>query len=405
MDPPPTTYVPGRGLGRRANVPYASAAFRGASQAARQARYANERSAHDIPAPSRHRVGLPSNDSDSDDQPLAQRRRHTTPAVAPDSDPSPVPQSPPTATPTPVLSQANNPPPSNTQVEPPLAQPSTSQLPQGGEAGPATRPSSTIPSEFPQTPSSAPSGSAARPSPPPLGSTAGPSQLTPLTHHCCCTAVPSEMKLLSQQDVPTISLKMKGRLATIWEESLQQMDSLPPPTQMDRFSEVYIKNKLLQDRVTELELQLSDSAQDNHALRAEIKDLTKRNNHLEASLAHVNNKFKALEEEKNQIDVVHQQSMDQQALEHQRAIDQLTQKLRAAETLAQEQDKKLKSQATQLMTQEAELLATRDELAQARAMAEGASTALTIYKDGEQDRCKQSCDLYFCSPEFCIQAG
>ncbi|XP_042415387.1 carbohydrate-responsive element-binding protein-like [Zingiber officinale] len=306
--PSPTTYVPGRGLGQRANVHYASPAFREASQAARQARSVNDRSGQDAPTSSRRRVRLPSEDSDSDDQPLTQRLHRRALDAMPDSGPSTVPPSPPTATPTSVPSQAEAPPaPPNIQVEPPLAQPSTSQQRQSNEVGPSDLPSLVTPP----------------PEPP--------------------------------QDVPTSSLKIKGRLATLWEESLRQMDSLPP-AQMEKFSELYIK-------------------------------------------------IEGLQEERSQAEVVHQQHMDQQSLEHQRAIDQLTQKLRAAEALAQEQDQKLKSQATQLTSQEVELLAARTELAQARATAEGVSTTLTIYKVGEDDRCRRSHDLYLRSPEFCTQAG
>ncbi|XP_042460427.1 cell surface glycoprotein 1-like [Zingiber officinale] len=312
----------------------------------------NDRSGQDAPSSSRRGVQLLSEDSDSDDQPLAQRLRRRAPDPSQDSGPSAVPPPPPVITPTPVSSQADgSPAPPEVQVEPHLAQPSTSQQQQSTEVGPSHRPSpATSPPEPSQVPPSTPSGSAAGPS----SSAAEPSQPpppVPLYYH---TIAPSEAELQSRQDVPTSSLTMKDRLATLWEENMHQMELLPPPVQMDRFSELYIKacaeslminqsfhdihhqNKVLQDMVTELELQLKDPAQASHALRAEIKNLTKEKNHLEVSLAHTNHKLKGLQEEKIQVDVVHQQRMDQQALEHQQAIDQLTQKLRAAETLAQE---------------------------------------------------------------------
>ncbi|XP_042401095.1 max-binding protein MNT-like [Zingiber officinale] len=373
----------GHDRGRRsANATYASPAFREASRAARRARSVNDRSGHDAPS-SQRRVRLPSEDSDSDDQPLAQRLRRRAPNPSQDSGPSAIPPSPPPVatptfpsppivTPTSIPSQADAPPaPLEVLVEPLLAQPSTSPQHQSTEAGPSHRPSPvTSPPEPSHAPPSAPSELAAGPS----GSTTRPSQPPPPVHHYYRTTVPSEVELRSQQDVPTSSLTMKGRLACA--ESLIINQS---------FHVVHHQNKVLRDIVTELELQLKDLAQASHALRAEIKDLTKRKTHLEVSLARANHKLKGLQEEKSQVDVVHQQRIDQQALVHQRAIDQLTQKLHAAETLAQQQDKKLKSQATQLTSQAAELLTVRTELAQARATAEGVSTALTVYKEGEND--------------------
>ncbi|XP_042386386.1 RNA-binding protein 33-like [Zingiber officinale] len=407
---------PGPDHGRRsANVTYASPTFREASQAAHQAHSVNDRSSRDAPSFSLCRVWLPSEDSDSDDQPLSRRLRRRAPHPSQDSSPSAVPPLlPPVATTTPIPSQADSPPaPPEVPAEPPLTQPSTSQQHQRTEAGPSHHPSSTTsPLEPPHMPPSAPSGSAA-----------GPSQPPPPVHHHYRTTTPSEVELRSRQDVPTSSFTMKGRLITLWEESMQQMELLSSPAQMDKFSELYIKacaesliinqsfhavhyqNKVLRDMVIELELQLNDPAQASHALRAEIKDLTKRKTHLEVSLARANHKLKGLQEEKIQVDVVHQQHVDQQALVHQRAIDQLTQNLRTAETLAQEQSKRLESQTTQLASQAAELLAVQTELAQARATAEGVSTALTVYKEGENDHCKQIRDLYLRSPEFCTQAG
>ncbi|XP_042380056.1 serine/arginine repetitive matrix protein 1-like [Zingiber officinale] len=390
IDPFRPTSSPGRGRGRRsANVPYVSPAFREASQAARQARSVNDRSGQDAPSSSRRRVRLSSEDFDSDDQPLAQRLRRRAPDPSQDSSPSAVPPPPPpVTTPTPAPGQADaSPAPPEVQVEPPLAQPSTSQQHQSTEAGPSHRSSpATSPPEPSQVPPAAPSGSAAGPSQPPLP--------VPLYY---CTTAPSEADLQSRQDVPTSSLTMKGRLATLWEEKSLMINQ--------SFQVVHHQNKMLQDMITELELQLKDPAQASHALRAEIKDLTKKKNHLEVSLAHTNHKLKGLQEEKSQVDTVHQQRIDQQTLEHQRAIDQLTQKLCAAETLAQEQDKKLKSQAAHLKSQAAALLAAQIELAQARATTEGVSTALTIYKEGENNRYKQSRDLYLRSPEFYTQAG
>ncbi|XP_042423363.1 nucleosome-remodeling factor subunit BPTF-like [Zingiber officinale] len=360
----------------------------------------------------------------------SQRLRRRAPDPILDSGPSTIPPPPPIATTTPPLptavtptsipSQADAPAPSEVQVEPPLAQPSPSQQHQSTEASPSNRPSpATSPPEPSRVPPSAPSGSAAGPS----GSAVGPSQPPPPVPLYYRTTAPSEAELQSRQDVPTSSLTMKGCLATLWEESMHQMELLLPPSQMDRFSELYIKacaeslminqsfhaihhqNKMLRDKVTELELQLNNSAQASHALRAEVKDLTKKKNYLEVSLALANHELKGVKEEKSQVDVVHHQCMDQQSLVHQRAVDQLTQKLCAAETLAQEWDKKLKSQATQLTSQAAEVLTARTELAQARATAEGVSIAQAIYKEGENDRYQQSRALYLRSPEFCTQAG
>ncbi|XP_042444126.1 myosin-11-like [Zingiber officinale] len=131
-------------------------------------------------------------------------------------------------------------------------------------------------------------------------------------------------KLWSQTDVPTSSLKIKGRLATLWEESLRHMDSLPPPAQMDQFAKLYIKacaeslimnysfhathhqNKMLGDHVAELELQLNNPAQASHALRAEIKSLTSRENSLEVSLALTKHELEELREKQSQADNVHQ---------------------------------------------------------------------------------------------------
>ncbi|XP_042401076.1 formin-1-like [Zingiber officinale] len=442
VNPPSTTYIPGRGRGRRSgNVSYASPAFREASQAARRTLSTNGRLSQDAPSPSRRRARSPSDDSDSDDQPLAQRRRrrNSRPVSksSPSSAPSPSPlvavtsPPPPVTTPPPVFIQANvSPDPPTIPTEPSIAtssppaqpptQPSTSQQHQNTEVDPSRHsPPVTSPPEPSPMPPSVPSGSAVGPS----SYAVGPSQPPPPAPLYYRTTAPSEAGLQSRRDVPTSSLTMKGRLATVWEESKRQMELLPPLAQMDRFSELYIKayaesltinqsfhaahhqNKMLQDKVAKLELQLNDPVQASHALRAEIKDLTKKKNSLEVSLAQANHKLKGLQAEQSRVDVVHQESIDQQALEHQQAMDQLAQKLRAAEALAQEQDKKLKSQEAQLTSQTEELATTRNELAQARATAEGVSTALTLYKEGENDRCQQSRAMYLRSPEFCTQPG
>ncbi|XP_042467253.1 formin-1-like [Zingiber officinale] len=425
--------------GRTGNVSFASPAFREASQAARRARSTNDRLSQVAPTPSRCRARSSSDDSDSDDQPLSQRCRRRAPRPMSNSGPSSIPSPPPNAaasppsshvTPPPIPSHVTDPPTSsNNQAEPPLAQPSTSQHAQGDEAGPSEQPSTIPPVVPPQGPSSAPSDATTEPPIPP-GSSAGPSGPPPFTYHNYGTTLPSEEQLWSQTDVPTSSLKIKGRLSTLWEESLQNMNSLPSPAQMDQFVELYIKayaeslivnhsfhdthyqNKMLRDHVAELELQLNDPTQASHALRAEIKDLTKNKNSLELSLARNNHELRDLQEKQSQADIVHQQSMNQQALEHQRTMDQLAQKLRATETLVQDQDKKLKSQEvllksqeTQLTSQATELATARSELAQARATTDGVSTVLTINREGENDRCLQNRALYLRSPEFCEQVG
>ncbi|XP_042465863.1 extensin-like [Zingiber officinale] len=246
INPPRTTYIPGCGLGQRSvNVPYASPAFREASQAARQACSVNDCLSRDAPSSSRCRVRLPSDNSDSDDQPLAQRLRHRAPDPIPDSGPSTIPPPPPTATttspsppiatPTLVLSQTEVPPaPSAVSFEPPPAQPSTSQQHQSSEAGPSHRPSpATSPPEPSQVPPSVPSGSAARPS----SSVAGPFQPPPSVPLYYRTTTPFEAGLQSRRDVPTSSLTMKDRLTTLWEESMHQMELLPPlPRWIDSLS-------------------------------------------------------------------------------------------------------------------------------------------------------------------------
>ncbi|XP_042377370.1 bromodomain-containing protein 4-like [Zingiber officinale] len=264
-NPSRPTSCPGRGRGRRsANVTYVIPAFREASQAARRAHSVNDRSSRDTPSSSRRRARLPSEDSDSDDRPLAHRFRRRTTNPSQDLGPSPVPHpSPPVATTTPIPSQADAPPdPPEVPAEPPLAQPSPSQQHQSTEASPSPYFSpTTSPPEPSHVPPSAPSDSAV-----------GPSQPPPPTHHHYRTTTPSEARLRSRQDVPTSTLTMKGHLANLWEESMHQMELLPQPAQMDIFSELYTKacaesliinqsfhathyqNKVLRDKVTELEL-------------------------------------------------------------------------------------------------------------------------------------------------------
>ncbi|XP_042443823.1 formin-like protein 13 [Zingiber officinale] len=234
-------------------------------------------------------------------------------------------------TPPPIPSQADvSPDPPAIPVEPPTAQPSPPAQPptqpstsphyQSTEADPLRRsPPATSPPEPSPVPPLAPSGSAAGPS----NSVEGPSQPLPPAPLYYRTTAPSEAGLQSRRDVPTSSLIMKGRLATVWEESKRQMELLPPLAQMDRFSELYIKvcaesltvnqsfhvahhqNKMLQDKVAKLELQLSNLAQASHALRAEVKALTRKKNSLEVSLTISDQKLKGLREEKSQVEVVH----------------------------------------------------------------------------------------------------
>ncbi|XP_042432655.1 protein transport protein sec31-like [Zingiber officinale] len=457
-NPPRSSYIPGLGLsarlmglgGRTGNVSFADPDFREASQAARRAHATNERMSYSVPSPSRRRTRPPSDDSDSDDQPLSQRRRRQAPRPTSDSGPSSVPSPPPNAaislthpqvTPPSFPSQAANPPTSSinrtesSSIPPAPSQhaqadgASPSQPAQADEIGLSERPFHIPPTVPPPGPSSAPSDETTEPSAPP-NSAAGPSGPPPPIYRKYCTTLPSEEQLWDQTNIPTSSLTMKGRLATIWEESMRHMNSLSSLAQMDQFAELYTKacaqslimdhsfhttyhqKKMLQDRVAELETQLNDLAQASYALRAEIKELTRRKNSLEVSLARSNHELKDLQKKISQADTVHQQNMDQQALEQQRAMDQLSQKLRAVETLVRDQDQKLKSQEVLLQSQESRLssqatdLATaKNELAQARATTEGMSTALTIYREGENDRCLQSRAAYLRSSEFYAQMG
>ncbi|XP_042437187.1 putative uncharacterized protein DDB_G0290521 [Zingiber officinale] len=168
----------------------------------------------------------------------------------------------------------------------PPTQPSMSSQHPSTEDDPSRRSSPvTSPPEPSPVPPSAPSGSAAGPS----NSAAGPSQPPPPVHLHYHTSTPSETGLQSRRDVPISSLTMKGHLSIVWEESRHQMQLLPPLAQMDRFSELYIK-----DKITELELQLNDPVQASHALRAEIKALTKKKNSLEVSLAQANRALKVV---------------------------------------------------------------------------------------------------------------
>ncbi|XP_042423180.1 ras-associated and pleckstrin homology domains-containing protein 1-like [Zingiber officinale] len=278
------------------------------------------------------------------------RLRRRAPPPVPDSGPSSIPSpshpvataspSPPIATPPPISSQADaSPDPSVVPVEPPTTQPSppahpptqpsTSQQHQSTKADPSHRsPPVTSPPEPSPVPPSAPSVSVAGPSGStagPSGSATGPSQPPPPVPQFYRTTAPSEVGLQSRHDVSTSFLIMKGRLANLWEESMHQMELLPPLAQMERFSELYIKacaeslainqsfhavhhqNKMLQDKVTKLELQLNNLAQASHALRTEVKELTKGKNSLELSLAISNHELRGLQEEKSQVEVMHQQ--------------------------------------------------------------------------------------------------
>ncbi|XP_042401512.1 formin-like protein 13 [Zingiber officinale] len=389
---PRSTYIPSRGLGERvmglgvgtSNVSFTNSASRDAYQAARQARTANDRLNQNVSSPSRRRARSPSDDSDSDDQPLCQRRRRLVPRVIPDSSPSSIP-SPPRAAdftpshqviPPPIPSHADDLPiPSSNQTVPPLAQPFRTQHTQGDEAGPSTRPSTVPPAEPLQGPSSAPSGATAEPSATP-GSAVGPSGPPPLTYQDYCTTFPSEAQLWSQTDVPTSSLKMKGRLATLWEENTSGIFQACAESLImnHSFHATHHQNKMLQDHVAELELQLNDPAQASHALRAEIKSLTS---------------FRASKSD-----------------------GPISSKVTCCQGLGAGSRSKLKSQEvrltfqeTQLASQATELATARSELAQARATTEGVSTALALYREGENDRCLQHRAEYLRSPEFCAQVG
>ncbi|XP_042443837.1 proline-rich receptor-like protein kinase PERK10 [Zingiber officinale] len=220
INPSRPTSSPGRGCGRRsANVTYASPAFREASQAARWARSVNDLSSQDTPSSSRRRARPPSEDSDSDDQPLAHRFRNRATNPSRNLGHSPVPHpSPPVAMTTPIPSQVDAPPnPPEVPAEPPLAQPSPPQQHRSTEAGPSRRLS---PATSPPEPSSAPPSA-------PSSSAAGPSQPPPPGYHHYRTTTPSEAGLRSRQDVPTSTLKMKGYLATLWEESIVGTPSCP----------------------------------------------------------------------------------------------------------------------------------------------------------------------------------
>ena len=74
--------------------------------------------------------------------------------------------------------------------------------------------------------------------PAPPGSDAGPSQPA---RHCYRTTIPSEAAQARRHDVSTSVLAMKGCLGDLWAESMNQMDSLSPLAQMDRFSKSWAK--------------------------------------------------------------------------------------------------------------------------------------------------------------------
>ncbi|XP_042460762.1 uncharacterized protein LOC122044324 [Zingiber officinale] len=303
--------------------------------------------------------------------------------MAPVSDPSFTPQPSPSvaaAIPNPNIYDAPTPP--EVPARPSQGEPSTSQPPRSTEAGTSSRPPPVTSQLGPsRAPPSAPSGSAAE--------TSQPHSSTPEYYR---TTAPSEVMLRDKRAVPTSILSMKGRLATLWIESMTHMEHLPRLAQMDRFSELY--TKMLRDRVAELELQLNDLAAASHALRVEIKALTRQNTQQKLSLVKTQHELKSLQGEKSQTEASYQQHIDQQALMHQQAMDQLTQEIHSKEVLLQEQNKRLESQTAQLESQLAELLAVKAELSQARTAIAGVSTALTVYREGEDERCRQSRELY-----------
>ncbi|XP_042404737.1 classical arabinogalactan protein 9-like [Zingiber officinale] len=225
--------------GGTGNVSFASPAFREDSQAARRALSTNDYLSQDAPSPSRRRAQSPSDDSDSDGQPLAQRRRRRASRPVSNSGPSSVPSPPPASfasppppvvTPPPIPSHVNDPPiPSDTQVEPPLAQPSTSQQSPGDEAGPSERPSATPPLAPPRGPSSAPFGSPAGPSAP-LGSAAGPSD------HPRLLITVTILRSLPRRDI--------SYMPQACAESLVVNNF---------FHAIHYQNKVLRDQVAELE--------------------------------------------------------------------------------------------------------------------------------------------------------
>ncbi|XP_042415328.1 uncharacterized protein LOC122004518 [Zingiber officinale] len=442
VSPPRATYILGRGLGERlmglggrtGNVPLASPSFREASQAACRARATNEHLSQNAPTPSRRRARSSSDDSNSDDQPLSQRRRRQAPRPMPDSGPSSIPSPPPNAavsppsphvTPPPIPSHVTDPPTSsNNQAEPPLAHPSTSQHAQDDEAGPSERPY-TLQHDLQLSRLQYLLRSLLqllRVQPPSLQLLRAylrvPQDL--LRFFIIIIVLPSllrsnyglkQMFPPAPQDKRSSGHFMGRKPATyeflafpgsdgpirraVYQDTFCMFQACAESLIVNHFFHAtHYQNKMLRDQVAKLELQLNDPVQASHALRVEIKDLTKKKNSLELSLALTNHELRDLQEKQSQADNLHQQIMNQQAIEHQRVMDQLAQKLRAAETLVQDQDQKLKSQEALLKSQEAQLTSqatllstARSELAQVRATTEGVSAALTIYREGENNSC------------------
>ncbi|XP_042456252.1 MAP7 domain-containing protein 1-like [Zingiber officinale] len=183
------------------------------------------------------------------------------------------------------------------------------------------------------------------PPPAPPGADAGPSQPSFSARHCYRTTIPSEAALARRPDASTSLLMMKGCLGSLWAESMDQMGDAPPLAQMDR--------KELQERVSELELQLNDPTQASYALRAEIQALTNQTDRQKQSLIQVKDELRAMREERAASEAGYQQQLAHQA-----------QVIQSRDTLLQERSEKLEVQAAQLETQAAELRALKAELSQ-----------------------------------------
>ncbi|XP_042465630.1 translation initiation factor IF-2-like [Zingiber officinale] len=191
--------------------------------------------------------------------------------------------------------------------------------------------------------------------PAPLGADADPSQPSSSARHRYRTTIPSEAAIAQRPDAPTSLLMMKGCLG---------------------------------------KLQLNDPAQASYALRVEIQALTNQTDRQRRSLTQVKNELRAVREERAASEAGYQQQLAYQA-----------QELQSKDTLLQERGERLEVQAAQLETQAAELRALKAELSQSRAALSGVSTALTVYQEGEEDRCLRSRMSYLTSPEFLSQAG
>ncbi|XP_042396765.1 MAP7 domain-containing protein 1-like [Zingiber officinale] len=231
------------------------------------------------------------------------------------------------------------------------------------------------------------------PTPAPPGADAGPSQPSFSARHRYRTTIPSEAALARRPDAPASLLMMKGCLDSLWAESMDQMGDASPLAQMDRFSKSWAKthaeslvlnqsfhtlhheSKELQERVSELELQLNDPAQASYVLRAEIQALTNQTDRQKRSLIQVKDELRAMREEKAASEAGFQQQLAHQA-----------QEIQSKNTLLQDKNNKLEVQAAQLETQAAELRELKAELSQSRAALTGVSTALTVYQEGEEDR-------------------